>query len=161
GKFEDVSAKAGLEQLKTVCLGAAFVDLDQDGDLDLVIAQYAALQSALAILKGEGTEGAGLAVFLNGGEALPAAAGQSAALTTNFTRKKESDGLLGEPAPAVGLVVADFDLDHDLDLLVLADRTPASVVVNDRLLRFHRQALPETLVPRGTWNGGLVLDVNH
>src|SRR5262249_28629739 len=54
GKFEDVSAKAGLEQLKTVCLGAAFVDLDQDGDLDLVIAQYAALQSALAILKGEG-----------------------------------------------------------------------------------------------------------
>ena len=51
GKFEDVTAKAGLDKLDTVCLGAAFVDLDQDGDLDLVVSQYAGnAEAALAAL---------------------------------------------------------------------------------------------------------------
>jgi hypothetical protein len=162
GKFEDVTAKAGLDALKTVCLGATFVDLDQDGDLDLVIAQYATMADALALLKGgAATGGAGLAVFLNAGEAQTVPPAPSPALTTQFKRIKEPEALLGGAVPATGLVVGDFDLDRDLDLLVLADHTPATLVVNDRLLRFHRAALPETLVPRGTWNGGLVLDVNH
>src|SRR5262249_49954881 len=40
GGFEDVTKQAGLDGLRTVCLGAAFVDLDQDGDLDLLIPQF-------------------------------------------------------------------------------------------------------------------------
>jgi lipoprotein NlpI len=174
GKFEDVTAKAGLDQIKTVCLGAAFVDLDQDGDLDLVIAQYATPENALSVLKGDAGQGAGLAVFLNSGEALPlpanpvkgtagcaTLAAPSPGLTTKFMRVTTPPELVGGAVPAVGMVLADFDLDRDLDLLVLADGTPATMVVNDRLLRFHRAPLPETLVPRATWNGGLVLDVNH
>lgn len=174
GKFEDVTAKAGLDQIKTVCLGAAFVDLDLDGDLDLVIAQYATPENARAIFKGEGAvAGAGLAIFLNAGEALPAESAvkptagctalsaQSPALTTKFLRVQEPAGLLGDAVPAAGLVVADFDSDRDLDVLVLADHAAPTMVVNDRLLRFHRTPLPETLVPPGTWNGGLVLDATH
>jgi cytochrome c-type biogenesis protein CcmH/NrfG len=163
GKFEDVTAKARLDSLKTVCLGAAFVDLDQDGDLDLVLAQYATPENALAVLNGKAAAGnGGLAVFLNIGEALPPSSpAQSPALTTKFRRMKEPAALLGEAVPAVGLTVSDFELDRDPDLLVLADRTPATLVLNDRLLRFHRTALPEKLVPPGTWNGALVLDVNH
>jgi hypothetical protein len=164
GKFEDVTAKAGLDSLKTVCLGAAFVDLDQDGDLDLVVAQYATPESALAIFKGEAaaSAGGGLAVFLNIGEALPVSSPtQSSALTTKFSRMKEPAALLGDAIPAVALTVSDLDLDRDPDLLVLADRNPATMILNDRLLRFRGTALPEKVVPRGTWNGGLVLDVNH
>ena len=54
----------------------------------------------------------------------------------------EPAAVLGAPIAAVNLVVADFDLDRDLDLLVLADHRPTSMVVNDRLLRFHRVASP-------------------
>src|SRR5262249_52112503 len=35
------------------------------------------------------------------------------------------------------------------------------LLLNDRLLRFRRAALPETLLARGPWNGALVCDANH
>jgi Flp pilus assembly protein TadD len=175
GKFQDVTALAGLDQLKTVCLGAAFVDLDQDGDLDLLIAQYGTPEETLSSLKGQGqaTSG-GLAAFINTGEArpVPAEAYQwtrgcttlklpSPALATRFSRARDNPGLLGAAAPAVGLAVSDVDNDRDLDALLVADHKPATVILNDRLLRFRRADLPESLVPSAAWNGALVFDVNH
>ena len=54
GTFEDVTAKAGLGELRTVCLGSTFVDLDEDGDLDLLIAECGRTpEEALAALRGE------------------------------------------------------------------------------------------------------------
>jgi hypothetical protein len=70
-------------------------------------------------------------------------------------------GLLGTNQPVVNATVTDLDRDHDLDLLVLADRTAPTAVLNDRLLHFHRRELPKTLLPEGTWNGACVLDANH
>jgi hypothetical protein len=192
GRFEEVTVPAGLDQLRTVCLGAAFVDLDQDGDLDLVVAQYAGTaEEALASLAGDfSPQQAGLAVFLNVGEAPPLSGkslpGKEPLLKPRFRRVYEESArlpaalippvglavtaaaeavarhrLLGGVVPAVGVAVADFDLDRDLDLLVLADRAAPTLVLNDRLLRFHRQALPEAVIPPGRWNGALVLDANH
>src|SRR5260370_20739176 len=64
GRFEDVSTRAGLDKLKTVCLGAAFVDLDQDGDLDLVVTQYGTPEHVRAASKSaQPPRGQGLAVF--------------------------------------------------------------------------------------------------
>jgi hypothetical protein len=200
----------GLDKLTGVCLGAAFVDLDQDGDLDLVVCQFAATaDDALALLKGEQRKATGgLVVFLNVGEALPAgqtlsaahavavhefaspvpgmpaalqaataaAVGASAladlAPVTNpssdpspnkphFRRVQEPAGLVGAAAASVNVAASDVDGDRDVDLVLINDRQAPTLILNDRLLRFHRQALPESLVPLGTWNGILTLDVNH
>ena len=66
GRFEDATAKAGLDKVTTVCLGAGWADVDQDGDLDLILSQYAKTpEKALAQLRGKTEGGPGLAVFLN------------------------------------------------------------------------------------------------
>src|SRR5262249_50370606 len=66
GTFEDVTAKAGLDKVKSICLGAAFVDLDQDADLDLLLAEYAATpEEALKALEGGARAGGRLLVFLS------------------------------------------------------------------------------------------------
>jgi hypothetical protein len=160
GKFEDVAAEAGLDKLTSVCLGSAFVDLDQDGDLDLLVAQYAATpEEALAELQGKSRShsNGGLAVFLNVGEVPPKMANEDPPPSKpKFRRLDAPINLTGAPAPTVSMAVSDFDGDRDLDLLVLADRQVPAMILNDRLLRFHRLAMPEMYLPPDRWNGALV-----
>ncbi len=162
-RFEDVTAEAGLDKIGDVCLGACFVDLDQDGDLDLLVARHATRDGAAAALKGDDTgPGAGAAVYLNVGEAKAATPSENPPpLPPRFRPADGQPVLTNDTAPAVSFAAADLDADRDLDLLVLADRAAAEVVLNRRLLRFRRAALSEGLVPAGKWNGALTLDVNH
>ncbi len=41
------------------------------------------------------------------------------------------------------------------------DRQAPTLILNDRLLRFHRVAMPEMLLPPGRWNGALVFAATH
>jgi Flp pilus assembly protein TadD len=175
--FEDVSTEAGLDKLTTVCLEASFVDLDQDGDLDLLLAQTGdTAEAAISLLKRTAVRGPGLAVFLNVGEVPAAEPSQNPPpLKARFRRAGPKDRkglapLLGGEVPAVALVAADLDLDGDLDLITLAlDQAAPDLVFNDRLLDFHRVTLPPSVVDEPdkaggfdlTWNGGLALDVNR
>lgn len=164
GGFEDVTAAAGLDQLKSVYLGASGVDLDQDGDLDLVIAQLADTpEHALAALKGDHAPGGGVAVFINVSEAPPAArpSEDPPPLKLRFRRDDTLGAKLGDGVPTVGMAVSDVDLDLDLDLVLLQDRKRPVLALNDRLLEFHRDVLPETQLPARPWNGALVIDVNN
>jgi hypothetical protein len=187
GTFEDVTKVANLDTLSGVCLGAIFVDLDQDGDLDLLIAQYAATpEEALGALHGEKPDGGRLIVYLNVGGAPPGQPsvnrqpldcrwqrvdtlkswfklGSAAALATGpFPADVDSlSALHGPPGPVVALATSDLDGDNDLDFLVLTDRTSPAVVVNERLLRFRRAVLPTDAVAASAWNGVLVLDVDQ
>jgi hypothetical protein len=68
---------------------------------------------------------------------------------------------LGARGPAVNLAVSDLDKDNDVDLFMLADAQPPTIVANDRVLRFHRVALPGEVVGKAFWNGALVLDANR
>src|SRR5262249_17520431 len=158
GKFEDVTAAAGLDKFKGVCLSAAVADLDQDGDLDLILPVFAqSVPDALARLNGQSPPGGGLAVFLNVGEAKPGAAG----LTIRF--QPFGAGQKGFPTPraAAAVAVTDADGDHDLDLIVPADGQPPAAVLNDRLLSFHRPEGPAVPTGAGRWTGALVLDAGH
>jgi hypothetical protein len=164
GTFEDVTARAHLDEVKTVCLGAAFIDLDQDADLDILLAQYASTpEDALKRLEGDRSiKGGGLAVFLHVGQAPPIRGpGKSPPLEPNFKRDDKLANLAGGTDSAVGLAASDMDSDRDLDCLVLADGSVPSVVVNNRLLQFARQTLAEELTPPADWNGAIVLDVDH
>ncbi len=160
GRFEDVTAKAGLDKVTTVCLGAGWADLDQDGDLDLILCQYADTpELALNTMRGGKAESApGLAVFLNVGEAPPNPAGHLDGLTTAFRRAGGPEALLVK-GPTTGVALSDVDGDRDLDLLALADGAAPAVVLNDRLLRFHWAN--GSVAGAQAWNGALVLDADH
>ena len=62
-----------MNEIKGICLGSAWVDLDQDGDLDLLIGRYAPEGKQVP----ENQKG-GLLVFLNTGLAPAVPNGQKA-----------------------------------------------------------------------------------
>src|SRR5262249_23805348 len=162
GTFEDVSAAAELDQVKGVCLGCGWVDLDQDGDLDLILCRYADTPEAAALFGPGGPKpGSGIEVFENIGVAPPANPNAPApALTTAFRK----DDRLVRAVPAcspVGFVASDLDADRDVDILVLADGEHPIPIENDRLMRFRRTTPAWAADKTHRWNGGLVPDVNH
>jgi tetratricopeptide (TPR) repeat protein len=159
-KFEEKTATAGFDKEPGVYLTAAWVDLDQDGDLDLVAAKFAQTpELALQQLKGEKVETNGrIVVFANVGEAGELKIGRPyPPLSVAFKQITAPEALLVK-GPVVGVVITDVDGDYDFDLIVLLDGQPPVTVLNDRMLRFHHG---EGLIAAGAnWNGGLVLDAN-
>jgi hypothetical protein len=161
--YEDVTAQAGLDKLDGVCLGSCFVDLDQDGDLDLVVARYAAsAEEALGLLT-KGTQAkatGGFTVYVNVGEAKPHPPSEDPPPLTPAFKHLPLAGLQ-DSGPAVAVAATDLDRDGDLDLILLADGLSGAALLNDRLLRFHQARLPNGLVPAQSWNGALVLDAHR
>lgn len=147
-EFEDVTVVAGLGELKGQFLTASWTDLDQDGDLDLLLAKYE---------EGAGRQNGQLVTFTNVGEAAAAPPNQAPPpLGVKFLRFEHPAFVVN--GPVVGLVISDLDNDGDVDLIVLVDQQTPVVILNDRLLRFHR-GTPIHGAP-GRWTGGLVLDGN-
>ncbi|HVK09221.1 MAG TPA: FG-GAP-like repeat-containing protein [Gemmataceae bacterium] len=160
GAFIDVTALAGFDKIGGVCLGAAWCDIDQDSDLDLIVCRYAdTAEGAVALLDGNEAPGGRSEVWLNTGDAAPVQEGsEHPPLTVRFRRATEPAPLFPQ-RPMTGLVLSDLDADLDVDLLYLADSRSPAAVLNDRLLRFRTaDGFP---APAERWNGGAVLDVNH
>jgi hypothetical protein len=158
-RFVDVTETAGLGDVKGVFLGSAWVDLDQDGDLDAVLARYAdSPEAAVARLAGKPALGGGVVVLTNVGEAPPVPPGTPPAPLTAKFRVAEGLTALSVAGPVTGFVTSDLDADKDVDLVALVDGEPPAVVLNDRLMRFHRG--DPIAKQAAAWNGGLVLDAN-
>jgi len=136
--FRDVTKEAGLASDARHAYSVAFLDIDQDSDLDLVVPFSDKLS-----------------LFLNVGEALAQQTeSKTAPLTTKFRRAEE---LLPKHNGVTMLAVVDADSDRDVDL-VLAGPDRLSAILNDRLLKFH-SAEPSSRT--GPWKSVAVLDVNR
>jgi Tfp pilus assembly protein PilF len=141
-KWVDVTAAAGFDKWKIDCRSLCWLDLDQDGDLDLIAG-------------GVGTDGR-ILVLQNVGVAPPSHADEpTPPLSVAF--KPVELPLFSTVGSVLGFVALDIDGDKDVDLIVLAEGKPPVVVLNDRLMRFKDGG---TLIDTTTLTGGLVLDAN-
>jgi tetratricopeptide (TPR) repeat protein len=163
GGFQDVTVEAGLDRAHGVYLGASFVDLDQDGDLDLLVAMYADTpEHALAGLRGREVDATGrFAVFLNVGESPAENPNVDPPPLKPRFRAAEPAGFPTAARPAVSMALSDMDLDLDLDALLFADNRRPELLLNDRLLHFRTAELPESQLQAARWNGAVILDLNR
>ncbi|MFL5242286.1 MAG: FG-GAP-like repeat-containing protein [Gemmataceae bacterium] len=166
GHFADVTREAGLDEIRGVCLGSAFVDIDQDGDLDLLVAQYGAtVEDALqAVRSNKPVPGSRVLLYLNVGVAPPQndRGTDPSPLSARFRASNQLEKVLDQALLPINITIGDFDQDRDLDALVVADGAASlSFIVNDRLLQFHKTELSTFLPRQQKLNGALVLDAIH
>ena len=126
-RFESVAARVGVADTLWG-VGAAFLDYDNDGDLDLYVANYVDYELADAqrqlrpyVAKGTGDptingyphpdnfDGAADVLFRNDG--------------SRFTDVTHPAGVYNAGGKGMGLAVADYDDDGDVDVFVANDRT--------------------------------------
>jgi hypothetical protein len=174
-RFEDISSTLKPVGAPALALMARWLDLDQDGDLDLYIVNYrAALQAGKAFTaNGPPPSGCANVIYRNDGQPEPVAGvpdSNWAPIAVAWEKEKSKGGLstalvpwtgaralAGADLPHSGIATLDIDNDRDLDLVLAADGAPLRAVLNDRLGKFHEVALKE-LAPTQPLSGLLVTD---
>jgi tetratricopeptide (TPR) repeat protein len=140
GKFIDRTAETGLGGGDVISLAALPGDFDHEGDIDLWVANYARLGDA-------SLAGAPDLLFRNNRDGtFKEVAGDSAAA--------------GGDGRTLGALAIDFDRDLDTDFLVIRDRGPALLLMNDRFMSFHEGELPEELTGNAPAWGATAADID-
>ena len=158
GTFSDVTAQAGVDDKKDFGAGAAFLDIDQDGDLDLFSANYVKFSyerhemlapTAYPFSPGPRdfppeTD----SLFRNNGDG-------------TFTDISDRSGVTSVAGPSMGVVSGDFDYDGDSDIFVCCDGAPNLFYRNDGKGNFVEDALLVGVAYdlKGTANGSMGVDV--
>jgi tetratricopeptide (TPR) repeat protein len=160
--FEDATDAAGVAEADSVSLTALLLDLDHDGDLDLLVANYGPLAQADQMFRDQGfSGGTHNSLFLNIGKARTERnSSDQPPLEVGFERAKQDEPPWNHVAATVGFVAADFDNDRDLDLLEIHDESSCRLLINRRVGQWAVQEIPQELVPSGRYNGGLTADFN-
>ena len=143
---------------------ARWLDLDQDGDLDLYVVNYCAAEHADKAFLADKAPPPGLAnsVYRNDGQpepipGSPAPAWAPLAVAWENVKAKRGlslalvpwtgvEALLGGEAPHTGIAALDLDGDRDLDLVLTADGSAPLAVLNDRLGNFHEVVLEDLAI---------------
>lgn len=140
GTFTDVTASAGLSGINEFSTGAAWVDYDRDGKLDLLVANYV-----------QWTPETDLRCTLDGTHksyCTPESyRGSSARLWHNLGNGKFEDvtknaGLYDPTSKGLGVAVLDYNNDGWPDLLIANDTQPNKLYLNNRNGTFTENAVP-------------------
>ena len=122
GLYEDAAVRAGigLPSHKTLGFGCAFLDIDLDGALDLVVAN-GHIDDTVRNIRGNVGYAQPPQLFLNQGHG------------TFRDAASAAGGGFADPRVGRGLAYGDFDRDGDLDLLMTTNNGPAVLFRNDQL----------------------------
>lgn len=138
GTFTDVTQKAGVANGNQVGAGASFLDIDQDGDLDLFVANYCGF--TLEKHKDRRINGhpayAGPAIYGPTADTLFQNNGDG-----SFTDISEVSGITSKKGTGMGIVCADYDNDGDTDIIVGNDAMANFVWQNDGMGHFTEVGL--------------------
>jgi Flp pilus assembly protein TadD len=150
GRFKDVTASAQLPAYPYVTLSAAFVDIDHDGDLDVLVVGLADLAA---------TRDAGRPLtFPTDFAPAPSLLLQNNGngTFTDITARAK----VGAPGHAIAVAPTDFDNRRDIDLLVLRYDAPPVLFKNLRDGSFADVAADVGLTARGPFLSLAAADVN-
>jgi hypothetical protein len=120
GVYRDVAMQAGVgtPSRDTLGFGCAFVDIDLDGSLDLVVAN-GHIDETVRRIRGRVGYAQPPHLFLNQGDA-------------TFRDVASSSPDFAKPKVGRGLAIGDFDRDGDLDVLITTNNGPAYLFRNDQ-----------------------------
>ena len=138
GTFSDVTLAAGVANGERVGAGASFLDIDQDGDLDLYVANYIDFtidKNRSRIVNGHPAY-VGPAIygpvpdtlFRNNGDA-------------TFTDISVESGVSAHKGTSMGTISVDYDNDGDSDIIVGTDAMANFVMRNDGTGKFEEVGL--------------------
>jgi len=123
GTFEDVTARAGVENAGRWGSSAAWFDYDKDGRLDLVIANYVAWSPDSNFWCGDHAPGMRSYCHPNDYDAVPPTLFHNSGDGT-FTDVSKASGIGLKPANGLGVVTFDYDNDGWQDIFIANDSLP-------------------------------------
>jgi tetratricopeptide (TPR) repeat protein len=154
GVFQAVSREAGIPPTPHLALSAAWVDLDHDGDLDLVVAGFAdvgepvAARSSAAVTFPDDFKAAPHLVLRNDG-------------TGRFADITAQAGFASVPARIVAIVPTDADNRRDIDLLLVPYGSTPVLMGNRRDGTFADVSAAAGLTTSGRYTSATTGDFNR
>ena len=175
-KFEDVTKSAGIDGSSVLSPSARWLDLDQDGDLDLYVINHATSADSERAFTDKAPPGLTNSAYRNDGKPgrvgnrpednwaplasatndLPATEGLSIAFSKDFPG---AEALAATKGPHTAVAALDIDEDRDIDLVVSADGEPLMAILDDRAGAFHVEPLKD-LKPDAPISGLLVTELD-